>query len=80
MPMTPSVAAVVAIRRKKQVRASAAVMFFIAVVFFAVSALEWVLLDPLPWYWRLAIIAFCWIGPIFLLLLKFSKFLLQERR
>lgn len=73
MAMTPPVAASRASRRNKLRFNSAAASVFMVAVVLLISSFEWLLLDPLPWYGRLAVILFCWILPCWLLLGKISK-------
>lgn len=68
MPMTPSVAASRAARKKKQDIQFAIVVFLACIVVFMLSWLEWIVLDPLPWTERLLIIVGCWVGGATLIL------------
>lgn len=62
MAMSPSVAASRAARNRRLNIQSAIAYVFACAVILVISYAEWVLLEPFPWYGRLAVIVFCWLG------------------
>ena len=62
MPMSPSVAASRAARKKKQDIQSAITLAVAFGVFLLISWFEWIALDSYSWPVRLLIIVGCWAG------------------